>query len=142
MLNSVILIGRLTRDPELRYTNTGHAVTGFGLAVERDYKSSDGNKETDFFNIVCWNRLAETTAQHLIKGRLVAVQGRLQSRTVDKDGQRRTYVEVVANTVKFLDYAKEQQDDGYKSEQRDYGGYRDTYSSMVTSDDDDSDLPF
>ena len=103
MLNTVVLIGRLTRDPELRYTSQGTAVTNFGIAVDRGYKTQGDQQTADFFNIVCWNRLAEIVAQYMVKGRLVAVQGRLQSRTVDRDGQRRTYVEVVASTVRFLE---------------------------------------
>ncbi len=104
MLNTVVLIGRLTRDPELRYTSQGTAVANFGIAVDRGYKSTQSEQQTaDFFNIVCWSRLAEIVAQYMVKGRLVAVQGRLQSRTVERDGQRRTYVEVVANTVRFLE---------------------------------------
>lgn len=98
MLNKVILIGRLTRDPELRYTpNSGKAVATFGLAVDRGF-----NNEVDFINIVVWDKQAETCAQYINKGRMVAVVGRLQVRSYEKDGQKRTISEVVAETVRFL----------------------------------------
>ena len=78
MLNTIVLIGRLTRDPELRYTSSGTAVVNFGIAVDRGFKSNQPDGQTaDFFNVVCWSRLAETVAEYMTKGRLVAVQGRL-----------------------------------------------------------------
>lgn len=108
MLNSVVLIGRLTRDPELRYTPTGVAVGGFSVAVDRPFTNQQGQREADFIDIVVWRRLAETCANHLGKGRLVAVQGRLQVRSYEtQDGQRRKVAEVVADTVRFLDRPKE-----------------------------------
>jgi single-strand DNA-binding protein len=104
VLNTVILIGRLTRDPELRYTPGGTAVASFTLAVDRPFQNQQGERETDFIDIVCWRTLAETVANHLGKGRLVAVEGRLQIRSYEtQDGQRRKVAEVVANTVRFLD---------------------------------------
>ncbi len=108
MLNHIVLIGRLTRDPEMRYTSNGIAVTSFTLAVQRNYANQQGEREVDFINIVTWRKLAETCAHHLGKGRLVAVEGRLQISRSEKDG--RTYInpEVVANEVRFLDWPKEQ----------------------------------
>ena len=108
MLNRIVLIGRLNRDPEMRYTSYGIAVTSFTLAVQRNYANQQGEREVDFINIVTWRKLAETCAHHLNKGRLVAVEGRLQISRSEKDG--RTYInpEVVANEVRFLDWAKEQ----------------------------------
>jgi single-strand DNA-binding protein len=104
VLNTVILIGRLTRDPELRYTGGGTAVASFTLAVDRPFNNQQGERETDFIDIVCWRQLAEQVSQHLTKGRLVAVEGRLQIRSYEtQDGQRRKVAEVVANTVRFLD---------------------------------------
>lgn len=103
MLNRVVLIGRLTRDPELRYTPNGVAVTTFSLAVDRDRKNAQGEKETDFINIVTWRQLAELCANYLSKGKLAAVDGRLQIRSYEgQDGQRRTIAEVVADNVRFL----------------------------------------
>lgn len=104
MLNKIILIGRLTRDPELRYTNNeGVAVANFTIAVDRPFTSSSGEKETDFVRIIAWKKQAENCANYLAKGRLVAVEGRLQIRSYeDRDGIKRTITEVVANSVVFL----------------------------------------
>ncbi len=103
MLNRVILIGRLTRDPELRYTQSGIAVASFTLAVDRGYKNAAGERETDFIDIVVWRQQAENCANYLAKGKLAAVDGRLQIRTYDaKDGSKRKAAEVVAEDVRFL----------------------------------------
>jgi single-strand DNA-binding protein len=103
MLNRIILIGRLTKDPELRYTPSGVAVAKFTLAVDRNFKNQQGEKETDFINIVVWQKQAENVANYLLKGKLAAVEGRLQIRSYDgQDGQKRWVTEVVANTVSFL----------------------------------------
>ncbi|UJF33331.1 single-stranded DNA-binding protein [Paenibacillus hexagrammi] len=103
MLNRVILIGRLTRDPELRYTPAGVAVTQFTLAVDRPF-SQGKEREADFINIVTWRQLAETCANYLRKGRLTAVEGRLQIRNYDNNEGKRVYVtEVVADNVRFLE---------------------------------------
>ncbi len=113
MLNRVILIGRLTRDPELRYTGSGLPVATFNLAVDRPFTNQQGEKETDFIRIVAWRKLAETCANNLGKGRLVAVEGRLQIRNYeDKDGVKRQAAEVVAETVKFLDWPKDRGSQG------------------------------
>lgn len=107
MLNSVILIGRLTKDPELRYASSGKAVATMRLAVDRGTVNQQGQRESDFIDVVCWDRLGETVANHLQKGRLIAVQGRLQVRQyTNQEGQRREKAEVVAHTVRFLDGAK------------------------------------
>lgn len=104
MLNRIILIGRLTRDPELRYVPSGQPVASFTLAVDRPFASQGGERATDFIDIVAWRRLAEQVTQHLSKGRLVAVEGRLQIRSYEtQDGQRRKVAEVVADAVRFLD---------------------------------------
>src|SRR5579875_3202920 len=106
MLNRVILIGRLTQDPELRYTNSGTAVASFTLAVDRNRTNQNGERETDFINIVVWQKQAETVAQYLHKGRLAAVDGRLQIRSYEnREGQRVRVAEVVAESVRFLDRA-------------------------------------
>lgn len=106
MLNRIVLIGRLTRDPELRYTPNGVAVTTFRLAVDRPFTNRQGERETDFINIVTWRGLAETCAKYLKKGRLTAVEGRLQIRDYENNEGRRVYVsEVVADNVRFLESA-------------------------------------
>lgn len=108
MLNKVILIGRLTRDPELRHTANGIPVATFTLAVDRQFTNRQGEREADFIDIVVWQKLAETCANYLGKGRLVAVDGRLQIRSYDdKQGIRRKVSEVVANEVRFLDSPKD-----------------------------------
>ena len=108
MLNRIILIGRLTRDPELRFTPAnGVPVAQFTIAVDRPFLNQKGEREADFIRIVTWRKLAETCANNLTKGRLVAVDGRLQIRSYEgQDGQRRYVTEVVADTVRFLDKPK------------------------------------
>lgn len=113
MLNRAILIGRLTRDPELRYTGNGVAVATFTLAVDRPFTNQQGEREADFIRIVVWRKLAEVCANNLGKGRLVAVEGRIQSRSYEnQEGQRRQVVEVVGDNVRFLDWPKDQQNTG------------------------------
>jgi len=107
VLNKVILIGRLVADPQLRYTQTGIAVSNFTLAVDRPFVSQGGEREADFIDIVTWRKQAEICANHLNKGRLVAVEGRLQIRSYDdQNGIRRKAAEIVADNVRFLDRAR------------------------------------
>ncbi len=103
MLNRVILIGRLTRDPELKYIPSGTPVASFTLAVDRSFTNKDGEREADFIPIVVWRKQAENCANYLGKGSLVAVDGRMQVRTYEQDGQRRYITEVIADSVRFLD---------------------------------------
>ena len=106
MYNRIILIGRLTRDPELRYVPSGAPVASFTLAVDRPFRDQQGNRETDFIDIVAWRKLAEQISQYMTKGRMVAVEGRLQIRSYEtQDGQKRKVAEVVADGVRFLDRA-------------------------------------
>jgi len=106
VLNRCVLIGRLVADPQLRYTQSGIAVTSFTLAVDRPFTNQSGEREADFIDIVTWRKLAETCANHLNKGRLVAVDGRLQIRSYDdSNGIRRKASEIVADAVRFLDRA-------------------------------------
>ncbi|WP_067935716.1 single-stranded DNA-binding protein [Alicyclobacillus kakegawensis] len=104
MLNRVVLIGRLTADPVLRYTQSGTAVGSFTLAVNRMHTNQNGEQEADFINIVTWGKTAENCAQYLHKGRLAAVDGRLQIRSYEnREGQRVRVAEVVAQSVRFLE---------------------------------------
>jgi single-strand DNA-binding protein len=129
VLNRIVLIGRLTKDPELRYTPNGVAKASFTLAVDRPFKNLQGEKETDFINIVVWQKQAENVANYLSKGKLAAVDGRLQIRSYEgQDGQRRWITEVVADTVRFLS----PKDSGESSSM-------DLISAEIESDDD---LPF
>lgn len=126
MLNRVILIGRLTRDPELRYTPSGVAMTQFTLAVDRPYTNQGGEREADFILIVTWRQLAETCANYLRKGRLTAVEGRIQVRNYENNEGKRVYVtEVVADNVRFLESNRESGGNsggGAMPEEPSYGG--------------------
>ena len=103
MLNRVVLIGRLTKDPELRYTPNGVAVTSFTLAVDRNYKNAQGERDTDFIPCVVYRQLAELCANYLSKGKLAAIEGRIQVRSFEgQDGQRRWVTEVIGDNVRFL----------------------------------------
>lgn len=140
MLNRVILIGRLTKDPELRYTPAGVAVTQFTLAVDRPVAAGK-DKEADFINIVAWRQLAETCANYLRKGRLTAVEGRIQVRNYDNNEGKRVYVtEVIADNVRFLESSgsgSNSQASGQQREQQD--PFIDDGKPINISDDD---LPF
>jgi single-strand DNA-binding protein len=133
-MNKVILIGRLTKDPEMKYTPAGHAVTQFTIAVDRP--GSKDKKETDFISIVVWRQLAELCASYLSKGRLAAVEGRLQIRSYDNSEGRKVYVsEVVADGVKFLESQRKEQAPPIKDISDPFEGQ----GTILPSDDD---LPF
>ena len=107
-MNRVVLIGRLTKDPELRTTEGGTPVTNFVLAVDRPFKNAQGEREADFISIVVWRKLAENVCNYVGKGRLIAVEGRIQTRSYDNNEGKRVYVtEVVAEDVRFLDRPKD-----------------------------------
>ena len=126
-MNSVILIGRLTRDPELRYIpSTGNALTTFSIAVDRAFTGKDGQKQTDFFNIVVWGKSAEYCANYLAKGRLAAVKGSIQNRTYDtKEGEKRYITEIVAENVQILEW-------GDKSERTSNSSFRSALAIKMT----------
>ncbi len=113
MLNKIVLMGRLVRDPEMRNTPSGAAVTNFTLAVDRDFKNKEtGEKETDFINIQVWRGTAEFVSKYFAKGRMAIVEGRLQMRNyTDKEGNKRTAAEVVADSVYFGDSQPKGNDD-------------------------------
>lgn len=137
MLNRVVLIGRLTKDPELRYTPSGVAVASFTLAVDRNFKNANGEREADFIPCVVYRQLAELCANYLAKGRVAAVDGRLQIRTYDtQDGQRRWVTEVVAENVRFLS-PREGGNSGHSSSSS--ASEVGTYGHEVSLDDD---IPF
>lgn len=136
MLNRVILIGRLTKDPELRYLTNGTAVTTFTLAVDR-VVGTGKEKEADFIPVVAWRQLGETCANYLRKGRLAAVEGRMQVRNYDNNEGRRVYVtEVVADNVRFLESSGSGSE---KKEQPTNDPFQDDGKPLDISDDD---LPF
>lgn len=121
-MNKVFLIGRLTREPELRYTASNVATATFNLAVDRSFTNQEGEREADFISVVVWRKQAENVKNYLTKGSQIAVDGRIQTRTYDaQDGTKRYVTEVVAENVKFLSTKKEnkteavEQDDPYAS---------------------------
>lgn len=135
MLNRVVLIGRLTKDPELRYTPGGVAVTSFTLAVDRTYKNAQGERETDFIPCVVYRQLAELCANYLSKGKLAAIDGRIQVRSFEgQDGQRRWVTEVIGDNVRFLS-PKESGNTGSSS-------ISDDLSSFAQEISLDDDIPF
>lgn len=137
MLNRVVLIGRLTKDPEMRYTPSGVAVTTFTLAVDRPFTNNNREKETDYINIVTWRQLAETVANYLRKGRLTAVEGRIQVRNYDNNEGKRVYVtEVVADNVRFLESSG---GNGTQQQQQNRDPFQDDGRPIDISSDD---LPF
>lgn len=134
MLNRIVLMGRLTRDPELRRTQSGTAVAGFTLAVDRDFKSDSGARETDFIDCVAWRNTADFVSNYLSKGRMAVVEGRLQIRPwTEKDGSKRRSAEVVADHVYFADSKREGAAPQYAPPQE---------SQFEELPDDDGDLPF
>ena len=124
--NKVFLMGNLTRDPELRYTQSGMAVTDFGLAINRSYTGKDGVKKdsTVFVDVVVWARRAEVACEFLSKGRPVFVEGRLQYDTWEKDGQKRSTLEVIADSVKFLSSRSSAPAKPKEAPQEEYGAER------------------
>jgi single-strand DNA-binding protein len=115
LLNRVILIGRLTKDPELRYTPSGVATAQFTLAVDRPYSNQQREREADFIPVIVWRQTAENCANYLRKGRLAAVEGRIQVRNYDNSEGRRVYVtEVVADNVRFLESSNRDRDDSMR----------------------------
>ena len=119
MLNNITIMGRLTKDPELRYTQSGTAVTSFTLAVERDYSGKDSEKQVDFIDCLAWRNTAEFVTKYFSKGRMVVAAGRLQTRTwEDKNGSKHKAVEIVAENVYFGDSKKESDGGGYQSQYR------------------------
>lgn len=140
MLNKIFIMGRLTRDPELRTTNGGTSVASFSLAVDRNYKGADGEKETDFIDCVAWRQTGEFAAKYFTKGRMAVVEGRLQIRPwTDKEGNNRRSAEVIVDNMYFGDSKR----DG------DTGGARPASGPVNVSandrqevDEDEGDLPF
>ena len=143
MLNHITVMGRLTRDPELRRTGSGIAVANFTIAVDRDFgKNESGEKETDFFDVVAWRQTGEFVSKYFTKGRMIVVDGKLQTRSwTDKDGNKRKTVEVVAENCYFGD-SKNSNTDGNS-----VGNFGNSYSAAPAQDfamieDNDTQLPF
>ena len=156
MLNHITIMGRLTRDPELRRTGSGIAVASFNVAVDRDFGGRDGGeKETDFIDCVAWRQTGEFVSKYFTKGRMIVVSGRLQIRSwTDKDGNKRRTAEVVADNVYFGDSKRDNDNGGnayggnaYNAPAPSYGGYsapaaNNPANDFAMLDDDDAQLPF
>lgn len=112
MINRVVLVGRLTRDPDLRYTPSGIAVANFTVACNRPFKNEQGESEADFINCVTWRKQAENLAHYMKKGSMIGVDGRIQTRTYDNSEGKRVWVtEVLAESIQFLEYKKDSESD-------------------------------
>ena len=134
-------MGRLTRDPELRRTGSGTAVTSFSLACDRDFKSQSGEKETDFIDVVAWKNTAELVSKYFSKGRMAVVEGRLQIRDwTDKAGNKRTTAEVVADNVYFADSKRSESNDNQKENFNALSGR--VSDDFVPASEEDGELPF
>lgn len=155
MLNHIVLMGRLTRDPELRRTGSGIAVASFTLAVDRDFAAQGAEKETDFVDIVAWRNTAEFVSRYFTKGRMAVVSGRLQIRNwTDKDGNKRRSAEVVADNVYFGDSKRDNAGNAGFDQTPNYSAPSPSYHQTQTApqapvasgfsmlEDDDSELPF
>lgn len=149
MLNHIVLMGRLTRDPEMRRTQSNIPVIGFTIAVDRDYSGRDGGeKQTDFIDIVAWRSTAEFVGKYFRKGSMAVVSGRLQMRGwKDKDGNNRRSAEVVADNVYFGESKKEggsapSRYGGYTTPDYSAAGYAEPLQVQFTEEDDDGELPF
>ena len=127
MLNRIVLMGRLTRDPELRRTQSGTAVVSFSIACDRDYAAQGSERETDFIDIVAWRGTAEFVDKYFSKGRMIVVGGRLQIRNwQDKEGNKRRSAEVVADNVYFGDSKRDSADGGFNQSQ----GYAQSFNQI------------
>ena len=147
MLNRIVIMGRLTRDPELRHTQTGTAVASFSLAVDRGVKSKEGGEQaTDFSDVVVWRQTAEFVSRYFTKGRMAVVEGRLQIRDwTDKEGGKRRSAEVVADNVYFGDSRKDGEQSAYAPPAPAAGSYAPPFPAgdqFADLGDDDGDLPF
>ena len=157
MLNHITIMGRLTRDPELRRTGSGIAVASFTVAVDRDFADKQsGQKETDFIDCVAWRQTGEFVSKYFSKGSMIAVSGRLQIRNWDdKDGNKRRSAEIVADNCYFASSKKDSDGGNYSSNTGGYGGYESSFgggsyappqygggNDFAVIDDDDAQLPF
>lgn len=141
-LNRIIIMGRLTRDPDLRSTASGVAVASFTLAVDRDFAPKDGERETDFIDCVAWRNTAEFVSKYFSKGKMAVVDGRLQIRDwVDKDNNKRRTAEIVADNVYFGESKKDSDGGNFRNEYH-TPAYTEPTSDFAELDFDDGDLPF
>lgn len=147
MINTVVLVGRLTKDPELKYTQSGIAVTRFTLAVNRTYTNQQGQREADFVNCVAWRKQADNIANHLRKGSLAGIEGRIQTRNFEgKDGNRVFMTEILANSIQFLEPKNSNRGNTSQTTEQDQSQYSNNSDPFTTGDGpvevSDDDLPF
>lgn len=136
-MNKVVLLGRLTKDPDVKYTQTGKVVTQFTLAVDRPFKDADGNKETDFIPVVVWGKAAELVGNSCQKGHRLLIDGRLQIRSYEaKEGGKRWVTEIIANSVEFIE--RKASGGGAAASAGDKGGFE-TFGTAVPFDEE---IPF
>ena len=130
-MNRIILTGRLVRDPEVRYTQSGKAVASFSIAVDRNRRAADNQQPTvDFINIVAWEKSAEFCGKYLTKGRKILVEGRLQTRTFEaQDGSKKYFTEVVSDNIEFMDSKRQDNEGGYSNSNYGHSSYSNDRSS-------------
>lgn len=137
-MNNVVLVGRLTRDIELRYiAGSGTPVANFAIAVDREFTTKDGKKETDFIDIQVWGKSAENCANYIGKGSLVAIQGSIRIEKYEKDGERRTFTKINANKVQFLESKKDKQGNSFTPNFNPTGLNANDFEAIT-----DNDIPF
>ena len=143
MINNVVLVGRLTKDVELRYTPANQAVATFTLAVNRTFKNANGEREADFINVVIWRQSAENLANWAKKGALLGITGRIQTRNYENTQGQRVYVtEVVAENFQMLESRNQQQGQSQNNQQQQFANQPDTFSGGTPMNLSDDDLPF
>ena len=143
MINNVVLVGRLTKDVELRYTTANQAVATFTLAVNRTFKNANGEREADFINVVIWRQSAENLANLAKKGALLGITGRIQTRNYENTQGQRVYVtEVVAENFQMLESRNQQQGQSQNNQQQQFANQPDPFSGGTPMNLSDDDLPF
>ncbi|WP_049507559.1 single-stranded DNA-binding protein [Streptococcus anginosus] len=143
MINNVVLVGRMTRDAELRYTQSNQAVATFTLAVNRNFKNQNGEREADFINCVIWRQQAENLANWAKKGALIGITGVIQTRNYENQQGQRVYVtEVIANSFQLLESRNSQNQSGNFQNGNNQGGYNSSFGNSNPMDISDDDLPF
>lgn len=143
MINNVVLVGRMTRDAELRYTQSNQAVATFTLAVNRNFKNQNGEREADFINVVIWRQQAENLANWAKKGALIGITGVIQTRNYENQQGQRVYVtEVIANSFQLLESRNSQNQSGNFQNGNNQRGYNSSFGNSNPMDISDDDLPF
>jgi|SRR5690554_581046 len=138
MINNVVLVGRLTKDPELKKTQSGVSFVNFTIAVNRTFTSQSGEREADFINCIVWRNQADNLARYMSQGSLIGVEGRIQTRSYESETGMRYITEVVANSIQFLESRSQQRDNQQSSNDNTNDDYYDVSQDIIADDD----LPF